>query len=41
MKYAVKYDRTRTTSAGTLRTYIAHITIVKVPWWKRLLRTRP
>jgi hypothetical protein len=41
VKYAVKTDVRPTTSAGNTRNYVAHITIVKVPWWKRLLKVKP
>lgn len=40
-KYTVKTDFTPTTSAGNARSYWASITVVKLPWWKRLLRRKP
>ena len=41
MKYAVKTDFSPTTSAGNTKNILAHITIVKVSWWKRLLKVKP
>jgi hypothetical protein len=38
MKYAVKTYPRPTTSAGNVTTYVSHVTVVKVPWWKRVLR---
>jgi hypothetical protein len=40
MKYAVKTNVRPTTSAGNTANYIVHVTVVKVPWWKRLLRRK-
>jgi hypothetical protein len=41
VKYAVKTAPRPTTSAGNTRNYLAHVTVVKVPWWKRVLRRKP
>ena len=41
MKYAVKTDTWSTTSADRARNIVAHVTIVKVPWWKRVLKVKP
>ena len=41
MKYAVKTDFSPTTSAGNTKNILAYVTVVKVPWWKRLLKVKP
>lgn len=38
MKYETKLHRPdTTTSSGATVTYVAAITVIKVPWWKRVL----
>ena len=41
MKYVVKTDVRPTTSAGNTKNILSHVTVVKVPWWKRVLKVKP
>ena len=37
MKYEPKMTTT-VTGSGATKTYLVNLTMVKVPWWKRILR---
>ena len=39
-KYEYRIKPTTSTSSGLVTTYVATLTVVKVPWWKRMLRRR-
>ena len=41
MKNGLKINSTPTTSGGNVTTYVSHVTVVKVPWWKRVLKVKP
>ena len=37
-KYELRNIGTTTTSSGSSQNYVVNVTVVKVPWWKRLRR---
>ena len=41
MKYTAKIDVRPTTSAGNTKNILAYVTVVKLPWWKRVLKVKP
>jgi len=41
VKYELRDTGTTTTSGNVVKSYVINVTVVKVPWWKRLLRRNP